>query len=174
MPADLALSALLQDLADVRHRLRGDSAPATFLARLREGVEAWDTAIAGLDAGGDAADALDLVERAFDMEPDFAEDTRLATEMTQLGVATPAHRFLVGLAPIRRDLVRANQRVVTQLRRAVALERRTSSRWRGTEGRAAALVDRDLQLEEVRVLAKTTLDPIVELGERFDTWRLAR
>ncbi|WP_026423650.1 hypothetical protein [Actinokineospora inagensis] len=171
MPAELSLAALTEALDQVRGPLRGDPAPAAFLTRLRSGVDAWETAIAALDAGGTAADALTRVATAFTMDEDFADPTREAQEMTRLGVGTPAHHFLVALAPIRRDLVRASQRPLSQLRRAVSLERRAHSRWRGGEGRAAALVDRDLELEEVRVSAKVVVDQVIGLIDTFTRWR---
>ncbi|GLW90842.1 hypothetical protein Aglo03_16580 [Actinokineospora globicatena] len=167
MPADL--SALTQELDWTS--LRGHPAPDTFHTRLRAGIETWDAAIADLDAGGTAADALDQVVAAFDMTAEFAAPTTEALEMAKLDVGTTAHRFLVLLIPIRRDLVRANHRPVTQLRKAVALERRTHSRWRSPDGRAAALVDRDLQLEEVRVTAKAMLEEAATLAATFTRWR---
>ncbi|RLK62258.1 hypothetical protein [Actinokineospora cianjurensis] len=167
MPADSA--ALTQELAWTS--LRGHPAPELFLTRLRAGIATWEAAIADLDAGGSAAAALDEVTGAFDMEADFADQTRDAIEMTRLDVGTAAHRFLVLLIPIRRDLIRANHRPVARLRKAVSLERRTQSRWRGPDGRAAAMVDRDLELEEVRVSAKAMLEEAATTADHLTRWR---
>ncbi|GAA2984130.1 hypothetical protein [Actinokineospora diospyrosa] len=169
MPADSALTALIDELG--RTPLRGDPAPDTFLTRLRAAIATWDSAIADLDAGGAAADALERVLAAFDMDDDFATRTREAQEMARLDVSTAAHRFLVLLIPLRRELVRADHRAISQLRRAVSLEKRAQSRWRSPDGRAAAMVDRDLELEEVRVSAKTMLDQAGEVADRFARWR---
>ncbi|MBM7775713.1 hypothetical protein JOD54_005917 [Actinokineospora baliensis] len=166
MPADLAP---IEELAPTA--LRGHPAPEQFLDHLRAAIETWESAIADLDAGGTAADALQRVLGAFDMDTTFAAPTRDALEMARLDVSTTAHRFLVLLIPIRRDLARGDHRAVAQLRKAVSLEKKTQSRWRGPDGRSAAMVDRDLELEEVRISAKTMLDQATEIADRFARWR---
>ncbi|PPK67607.1 hypothetical protein V5P93_005366 [Actinokineospora auranticolor] len=173
MPAERPLAALIDEL-DHPGPLRGATVLDTIQGALASGTESWQTALADLDAGGDAVDALDLVADAYDLTRALGEATREATEMISLGVDTPTHHFLVAVVPLRRELVRANARPTTQLRRAVALERRGQSRWRGPEGRAAAMVDRDLQLEEVRVTAKTLLDDIADLTTHYTRWRTGR
>ncbi|WP_018684495.1 hypothetical protein [Actinokineospora enzanensis] len=165
MTADSTLATLIGTLATVRGVERGDPALDTFLARVRDGIHAWETVLADFDTGGTATAALTLVADAFSTDPDFADPTREAQEMLGLGVGTTTHHVLVALVPLRRDIARANQRPLTLLRRAAALERRAQRRWKGPEGRAAALVDRDLQLEEVRVAGKALL---VEMSDILD------
>ncbi len=148
---------LSPDLADIGPHLRGDHAPETFLAEVRAGASVWAAAIAAIDAGSSATDVLETVVPAFVVDPRIVTATRAAAEVVELGVASPADRFLVALCPARRELRRTSNEVGALLRKAASMERRAGSRWRGTSGREAVLVDRDLYLEEVRIAARALI-----------------
>ncbi|GAA4437721.1 hypothetical protein ACFQV2_27910 [Actinokineospora soli] len=168
MSAATALSSLLESLGDARRTLRNDPAMTAFAALVQEGVDAWEAALAAIDGGADGAAHLDVVSRLFTVDPHSTKDIHTAEDMVRLGVGTPSHRLMAGLVPVRRELAKANGPAVSLLRRAVALGKRTQSRWRGSTGREAARVDRDLKLEEVRVAVKHLVE---DLRALLDTVR---
>ncbi|MGW5050178.1 hypothetical protein [Actinokineospora sp. NPDC004072] len=168
MSAAAALSTLLDGLGGDRSQVRADPAVVGFVELLQRAVDAWESTLAAIDAGEDGSTRLAELSGLFAVDDAVLKETRTAEDMVRLGVGTTSHRLLAGLVPVRRELVKANGPAVALLRRAAVLGRRAQSRWRGSQGREAAQVDRDLKLEEVRVAVKHLIE---DLRALLDTVR---
>ncbi|PWW62628.1 hypothetical protein [Actinokineospora spheciospongiae] len=173
MPPAQPLSRLLADLTGDRQALRGERGPVLVVGTLRRGVALWESAIADFDAGADAAVLIDSVERALTPDGELAAEIARSRDVFEHGVPLPVDRFLLTVAPELDALVERSRTVVGALRKAVALERRSRSRWRGTGNRATALVDRDLVMEDVRVRVRGLLEQTTALIDALDRF-LAR
>ncbi|HVK23036.1 MAG TPA: hypothetical protein VM677_16885 [Actinokineospora sp.] len=171
MPAALAMSSLLETVATERQRLRGEGVSSRFLSSVSAGIAAWESAVAAFDAGGDAADALPVVSDAFALPDDAAAVARAAEDVIRMGVAKPIDVLVVGLAKVHHELVKENRLPVAMVRKAATMERRATSRWRGSQGRRGLLVDRDLQLEEVRLAVREVLTDAREVADLLRRWR---
>lgn len=165
-----SLTEILDGLAEVRPALRGERVTSVLRARLRAGVAVWDGVIADIDAGGSAESAVDAAAAAFTTDDELAVDSAAARDADRNGLPSAEDRFLLAFWPVRRDLAKANESAVGQLRRAAVLEKRSRSRWRGNEGRASVRVDRDLVLEEVRVQVKAICDRARSTADALDGW----
>ncbi|OLR94242.1 hypothetical protein [Actinokineospora bangkokensis] len=168
-PLSHALSTLRAD----RHALRGEHAPALVVAALHQGAVLWEMAVSAFDQGAGALDVVDGVDRALAPGPELAGEFARARERAEHALPVAVDRFMLAVEPVLGELEARSQAVVGKLRKAAGMERKSQSRWRGSERRATLLVERDLVVEEVRVAIAALLDEVGAAKSALDKF-LAR